>query len=82
MNYGALVVRESEHDAAVVPESPAAKAGLKEKDIVLTLNAAKLDRDHPIQDFLEKLNVGDEINLLVLRGGKEISIKATLAERK
>lgn len=82
VNYGALVVRESEHDYAVVPGSPAAKAGLKEKDIVLTLNAAKLDRDHPIQDFLEDLNVGDEIALSVLRDGKELSVKTTLAERK
>ncbi len=82
VNYGALVVRESEHDSAVIAESPAEKAGLKEKDIVLTLNAQKLDRDHPIQDFLEDLNVGDEIKLAVLREGKELEVKATLAERK
>ena len=82
VNYGALAIRESEHDDAVVPGSPAEKAGLKEKDIVLTLNAARLDRDHPIQDFLETLNVGDELNLRVLRDGKELDVKATLAERK
>jgi serine protease Do len=82
INYGALVVRESEHDYAVVPESPAAKAGLKEKDIVLELNAKKLDHDHPIQDFLENLNVGDEIDLLVLRAGQKSNIKVVLAERK
>jgi S1-C subfamily serine protease len=81
VNYGALVVRESERDYAVVPQSPADKAGLKEKDIVLTLNAAKLDADHPIQDFLEKLNVGDEITLTVLRDGKEFPATLTLAER-
>jgi serine protease Do len=82
VNYGALVLRESDHDRAIVPDSPAAKAGLKEKDIVLTLNAQKLDRDHPIQDFLENLNVGDEVTLSVLRDGKEFTAKAALAERK
>ncbi len=82
VNYGALVVRESEHDEAVIPDSPAAKAGLREKDIVLTLNAAKLDRDHPIQDVLEDLNVGDQVDLVVLRGGHEMTVKATLTERK
>jgi serine protease Do len=82
VNYGALAMRESEHDSAVVPGSPAEKAGLKEKDIVLTLNAAKLDRDHPIQDFLETMNVGDDLHLLVLRDGKELTVRATLAERK
>ena len=82
VNYGAFVIRESEHDAAVVPDSPAAKAGLREKDIVLKFNEKKLDRDHPIQDFLENLNVGDEIELEVLREGKEFKTKATLTERK
>ena len=82
VNYGALVTRESEHDYAVVPESPAEKAGIREKDIVLTFGDKKLDRDHPIQDFLENLNVGDEIELSVLRDGKEFKAKAKLSERK
>jgi len=87
VTYGALVYRETEHDYAVVPDSPAAHAGLREKDIVLTfgnetMGIKKLDRDHPIQDFLENLNVGDEIELVVLRDGKEITTKVKLAERK
>jgi len=82
INYGAFVMRESEHDYAVVPESPAAKAGLKEHDIVLALDGRNLDRDHPIQDFLENKNVGDEVDLLVLRDGKRFNVKAALAERK
>jgi S1-C subfamily serine protease len=91
ISYGALVYRETEHDYAVVPDSPAAKAGLREKDIVLAFTtekagenakSQKLDRDHPIQDFLENLNVGDEIELTVLRNGKEIKAKVKLAERK
>lgn len=82
VKYGALVFRETDHDYAVVPDSPAAKADLREKDIVLTFDEKKLDRDHPIQDCLEDLNVGDEIVLTVLRDGKEIKAKVILAERK
>ena len=82
VNYGAIVMRESPHDAAVVPGSPAEKAGIREMDIVLELNGEKLDRDHPIQDFLEDLNVGDEVHLLVLRGDKHIPVKVVLTERK
>jgi len=82
VDYGALVMRETNHDYAVVPESPAAKAGLRETDIILTLNSQRLDHDHPIQDFLENLNVGDTIRLNVLRQGKSMEVKVALAERK
>jgi len=82
VNYGALVLRESEHDAATVPGSPAEKAGIKEMDIILELNGAKLDCDHPIQDFLENLNVGDEVHLLVMRKEKQFPVKMALTERK
>ncbi|HUC31413.1 MAG TPA: PDZ domain-containing protein, partial [Candidatus Paceibacterota bacterium] len=82
VDYGALIMRESQHDAAVVPESPAEKAGIQENDIVLELNSKKLDRDHPIQDFLENSNVGDEIELLILRDGKQFPVKMSLTERK
>jgi len=82
VNYGALVVREGPHDHAVVPESPADKAGIKEKDIILEMNAKKLDREHPIQDFLEDMIVGEKVEFLVLRGQKQFRVTAALAERK
>lgn len=82
VDYGALVVKESPQDHGVVPKSPAEKAGLKERDIILTLNNQKIDCDHPIQDYLENLNVGDKIELVVLRGKKEMRVKLALAERK
>lgn len=82
VSYGAFVVGESPQDHGVVPKSPAEKAGMKEKDIVLECNHQKVDRDHPIQDVLENLAVGDTIMLLVLRGGKKLTVEIALAERK
>ena len=82
VDYGALVLRESPHDAALVPGSPAERAGIREMDIILTLNEEKLDHDHPIQDFLENLNVGDEVHLVILRGEQHIPMKLVLTERK
>lgn len=82
VNYGALIIGESQHDHGVVPGSPAEKAGLKERDIVLELNSSKLDRDHPIQDFLENMDVGERVELLVLRGDKKLKVKLVLSERK
>ncbi|OGZ00312.1 MAG: hypothetical protein A2945_01685 [Candidatus Liptonbacteria bacterium RIFCSPLOWO2_01_FULL_52_25] len=82
INYGAFVVGEGPNDAGVVPGSPAQKAGLKEKDIVLEFNAKRLDREHPIQDFLENMNVGEQVELLVMRNGKRLKVKLALVERK
>jgi serine protease Do len=80
--YGALVVRESERDAAVIPESPAARAGIREKDIILAMNGRELDANHPIQDLLEDLDVGTLVTFAVLRNGKKFMTQATLTERK
>lgn len=81
-NYGALIIRESSHDLAVIPNSPADKAGLKEKDIILECNSKKITTNYSILDVLEEKSVGDEINLLVWRKNKKLSIKVKLEERQ
>jgi serine protease Do len=80
--YGALVVNESSHDHGVVPGSPAFKSGILEKDIILEFNGMRVDRDHPIQDFLEDLAVGDVVELTVMRNGRKFAAQVTLMERK
>lgn len=82
VNYGALIIHNPAHESGVIPESPAAKAGLQEKDIILECNAVKVDHEHAIQDFLEKLTVGSKLRLLVLRGKRKVNMQVTLAERK
>lgn len=80
--YGALIAREAPHDYAIVPGSPADKAGLKENDIILEIDGKKVDLDHAIQDLLENLEVGKEVELLVQRGKEQFKVKMALAERK
>lgn len=80
--YGAFVTREQSFDAAVVPGTPASKAGVKEHDIVLAWNGNKITSEKSIQDYLETSNVNEEVALTVLRSGKEIVLRVTLAERK
>jgi len=82
VSYGALIMGEGPNDHGVIAGSPAEKAGVKEKDIILEFNSKKLDRDHPIQDFLEDMNVGEKVELLVMRGEKQFKVNAALAERK
>jgi serine protease Do len=82
VDYGALVIKENPDGHAVVPGSPAAKAGLKEKDIILMCNAEKINREHPIQDVLENMSVGDILHVHVLRGKEELDVDISLAERR
>ncbi len=81
-SYGALVIGKGPHHAGVIPETPAAKAGILEKDILLECNGQKLTAQKTIQDFLEELTAGDIMKMKVLRDGKEMEIKVVLAERK
>lgn len=82
MNYGALILGKGPHHAGIVPGTPADKAGLKEKDIILECNNEKLSPQKTVQDFLEDLSVGDVLKMKVLRGNKEFEVKITLTERK
>jgi len=81
-DYGALVINEGLGRPAIIKNSPAAIANLKEKDIILEINGEKITAEKTIGDFLDKLSVGNAIKLKILRGKKEFKIKATLMERK
>lgn len=81
-DYGALIINEGPNRPGIVPDSPADLAGLKEGDVILSINAEKITPEKIIADFLEKYSAGDTLTLKVLRGKKEFETKATLAERK
>ncbi len=64
---GVLVTR-------VVPNSPAAKAGLRSGDVIVSLDGQKLDSADAVQQFVETKNVGDRLSAIVKRGGREINV--------
>lgn len=82
VDYGALIVRESLGESAVIKGSAADKAGLKEYDIILELNNKKITEENPLADILQEQKIGDETTLKVLREGKEIILKLKLEEKK
>ncbi len=82
-DYGALVARgQKQTDLAVVPGSPADKAGIVENDIILEINGQKIDEEHALAREIAKHKPGEEITLKVLRKGEEKDIKVTLGEYK
>lgn len=91
---GALVVRENLGEQALVPGSSAAKAGLKEYDIILEINNEKITEQNPLGNILQNYKIGQEISMKVLRdlpakagvlakaGKKEVFLKVKLEEKK
>src|SRR3990167_1312458 len=71
VDYGALVVRDHRPDSvAIVPNSPAARAGIKENDIILELDGEKISDE--LQDMLQKFSAQSEVELTVLRKDQQI----------
>jgi serine protease Do len=80
-SYGALVSRGTDPgQVAVVPGSPADKAGLVENDIILEADGVKVDADHTLVSAIIKKKVGDTINLKIYHKGDTKTVTVTLAE--
>jgi S1-C subfamily serine protease len=67
--------------ASVVPDSPAAKAGLARGDILLELNGQEINTPAELQRAVGTLEPGDGVELLVHHGDEERTLKATVGER-
>lgn len=61
--------------------SAAAKAGLKERDIIVSMNGTEITSSSDLRKYLyTKVTKGDEIKFGVYRDGKQITINVKLAE--
>lgn len=80
-DYGAILIEGANGQAAVAKNSAAAKAGLKEKDVILEVNGQKITENVSLASLIQKYNPGDTVTLKVLRGAEELEIKVTLGER-
>lgn len=65
---------------AVLPNTPAAKAGLKEGDVITKVNDDKVDSKHSLSTLIGKYKVGDSVKLTIIRDDKEQQVSLTLAE--
>lgn len=79
--HGILVTSPSPHQPAIIAKSPADQAGLRENDIIISINGTELNERYTLEDFLEDSSGGTETEIHVLRNGKEITLAATLMER-
>jgi serine protease Do len=72
-DQGALV-------AVVTPKSAAAKAGLKQGDVVMSFNGQSIKKLRDLSRFVAATQPGTTSNMVVWRDGKETTLPVTVAE--
>lgn len=83
VDYGALVIRgDTREELAVIPGSPANKAGIVENDIILEIDGQKITRDNDLASIIRTKKVGQEVTLKILSKGTEKNVKVKLEERR
>ncbi len=75
---GAYIVPSANGQPSILPNSPASKTGLKEKDIITKIDNQAIDEKHSLTSLIGKRSVGDEVTLTVMREGKEEQMKVRL----
>lgn len=65
----------------VVPDSPAAAAGLKARDVLLMADGKRIRSREDLAQLLQKKRPGMELALEVLRGEEKVSLKVKLGKR-
>lgn len=81
VNYGAWLAKGGSGEPAVTPGSAAEKAGLKEKDIILEFNGAKITTENTLAKLIMRQKPGDKVTLKVLRQSTEKNFEVILDEK-
>ena len=65
----------------VIPDSPAAKGGLQDGDIIIEYDGEKMTKSGDLFNKVATTKVGKEVNVKYLRNGRERSTKITIEAR-
>ena len=81
MEKGAWL-KSGENLPAIIKNSPAELAGLKEGDIISWINNQEINTYNDLANIISGFNPGDTINITYLRNGEEKIINVKLGEKK
>ena len=81
---GALKLKEEQGVEVLMvdQDSPAGKAGLKEHDVILTLNGAEVESGAQLRRMIHETPPGRTVTLGISRDGQAQTVKAQLADRR
>jgi serine protease Do len=66
----------------IVPDSPAAKAGLKENDVVLEINGQRIEGTEQFRRMIHEIPAGRTASLNVWRDGRSQNIKVAVGKQE
>lgn len=76
---GALIFSSSGRQGlAIISGTPAEKAGLEINDIIIAVNDQEVNLDNPLSNLLSQYKKGDQVELLIIRDGKELKVPVKL----
>ena len=67
--------------SGVAADGPAAKAGVRGGDIIVQLAGRKIEDIYDYTYAIEALKIGEEVQIVVQRGAKTVTMKVTPASR-
>ncbi|MCX6735027.1 MAG: trypsin-like peptidase domain-containing protein [Candidatus Peregrinibacteria bacterium] len=83
LDHGALLVVNDRNGRSAIQKGGAAdKAGLKDMDVVLSVNSIPVTLENPLHKIIRNYNPGDVVTFQVWRNGKISEFKLTLKSNK
>ncbi|MBR3386133.1 trypsin-like peptidase domain-containing protein [Candidatus Saccharibacteria bacterium] len=79
VSEGVYVISSSQY-SAVIKDSPAEKAGIRDKDIITAVNGVKVGPSGSLTSLIGEYKPSDTVQLTVIREGKEIGVNVTLGK--
>ena len=79
---GAYIAPSQNGQPSIIADSPAAKAGLKEKDVITKVDGTSIDETHSLVSLVSRKAVGEDVKLTIVRDGKEQTITVKLEAYK
>src|SRR6266849_5309997 len=81
---GALKLKEEQgvEVTMVDQDAPAGKAGIKEHDVILTMNGTAIESKSQLQRMIHETPAGRAVTLGLSRDGQPMTIKVQLADRR
>ncbi|MCX8026867.1 MAG: DegQ family serine endoprotease [Thermodesulfovibrionales bacterium] len=64
----------------VIEDSPAEKAGLKRGDVILEIDGKEFSDPSALRNAVAAIPPGKEVNIKILREGKQMNVKVTVSE--